>query len=146
MRQRHWLPRGITSIRRGQRLVGDDEGPVRWCRPRGFGRAIAALTLLALAGCEVGPDFHPPTVPVDAGYVPGALPKVTASAPVDEGAPQRLVSGKDVAGQWWTTFGSRQLDDLVAQALIANPSLQAAQASLRQARENVYATQGALLP
>ena len=71
---------------------------------------------------------------------------VTASAAVAEGAPQRLLLGNDVAGNWWAFFGSRRLDAFVEQALIANPSLQAAQAALRQAKETAFATEGALLP
>src|SRR5258708_3896777 len=90
--------------------------------------AMAMLTALALAGCAIGPDFHPPAAPENAGYAPGAASTQTASAPVDEGASQRLVSGKDIPGQWWRLFRSRRLNSLIEQALTANPSLQAAQA------------------
>ena len=43
-------------------------------------------------------------------------------------------------------FHSRELDGLIAEALRSNPSLQAAQASLWQAKENLYAQAGTLLP
>ncbi|MGH7247119.1 MAG: efflux transporter outer membrane subunit, partial [Pseudomonadota bacterium] len=46
----------------------------------------------------------------------------------------------------WSLFHSKELDRLIAQALQANPSLQAAQAALWQAKENLYAQNGKLLP
>jgi NodT family efflux transporter outer membrane factor (OMF) lipoprotein len=103
------------------------------------GVAAALGLAAALAGCTVGPDFHPPTAPQGADYARDGQPAV------DEAA-QRLVAGRDIPGQWWEMFASRQLNSLVEQALLANPSLQAAQAALRQARENAYATAGTLLP
>ena len=52
----------------------------------------------------------------------------------------------DIPGQWWTLFHSKPLNDLIEQALKANPDLEAAQAALRGAWENVYAQQGAFFP
>ena len=43
-------------------------------------------------------------------------------------------------------FHSKEIDALIAEALRANPSLQAAQAALWQAKENLYASAGKLLP
>jgi NodT family efflux transporter outer membrane factor (OMF) lipoprotein len=62
------------------------------------------------------------------------------------GAAQSFAVGRDIPGDWWTLFHSRHLNDLVSRALAANPSLQAAQAALRQATENEYAQLGTLLP
>jgi NodT family efflux transporter outer membrane factor (OMF) lipoprotein len=107
---------------------------------------MAALALLALTGCEVGPDFAPPPAPIGAGYAPGRMPTVTPQSPGTTGAQQHLLAGGDVAGNWWAAFRSARLDAFVTEALIANPSLQAAQAALRQARETARATEGALLP
>ena len=70
----------------------------------------------------------------------------TASAPVAGGEAQHFVQGLDIPGQWWTLFRSPALNALVEQAIAANPTLPAAQAALRQARENVYAEQGSLYP
>ena len=107
---------------------------------------VAALTGL-LAGCAVGPDFHRPTPPAVTGYTTGALPAETAAAPnLPGGAPQQLAMGGDVAGQWWTLFGSAPLDALVQQALSANPDLTAAKAALRESREKLYAGEGAFVP
>jgi NodT family efflux transporter outer membrane factor (OMF) lipoprotein len=112
--------------------------------------AAAALSLLA-AGCTVGPDFLRPKPPAVEGYTPEKLAPETASA---ESAPgklaggeaQRFVEAEDIPGQWWTLFHSASLNALIGEALKANPDLEAAQAALRQAKENVYADQGSLFP
>ena len=52
----------------------------------------------------------------------------------------------DIPGEWWMLFHSKALNALIGQAIKANPDLEAAQAALRGARENVYAQQGRLLP
>jgi NodT family efflux transporter outer membrane factor (OMF) lipoprotein len=62
------------------------------------------------------------------------------------GAAQRSVTGMDIPGQWWTLFHSDQLNRLIEQTLRVNPTLTAARASLRQARENVYAQRGTYYP
>ncbi len=62
------------------------------------------------------------------------------------GAAQTFVPAMDIPGEWWTLFHSPQLDTLVREALRANPDIDAAQAALRQARENFYAQQGSLFP
>src|SRR6202023_1005710 len=108
--------------------------------------ATAGLGLLALAACAVGPDFAPPTVPPQAGYTPENAPATTASAPLDAGAAQRVAVGRDTPGDWWTVFHSKELDALIAEALQSNPSLQAAQATLWQAKENLYAQAGVMVP
>jgi NodT family efflux transporter outer membrane factor (OMF) lipoprotein len=117
----------------------------------GLGAAVplaagAALSLLVLSACAVGPDFIAPLVPTSAGYTPEAQPAATASVDVAGGAAQKFELGRDIPGEWWKVFHSKELDSLIAQALRANPSLQAAQAALWQAKENLYAQRGKLLP
>jgi len=56
------------------------------------------------------------------------------------------MEGMDIPAQWWTLFHSPSLNLLVERALKANPNLEAAQATLRQAQENVYAAEGVLFP
>jgi NodT family efflux transporter outer membrane factor (OMF) lipoprotein len=103
------------------------------------------LTLL-LCGCAVGPDFHRPAAPSDAGYTPQPLPALTASTAIYGGAAQRLVAGRDIQFDWWTTFECPQLDALVAQAIRANPTIESAKAALRQAHELTLAAKGAFYP
>jgi len=110
-----------------------------------FGIASVASAAL-LAGCAVGPDFHRPTPPKAAGLTPGPLPSSTASAPVAGGASQTFVPGAEVAGDWWTAFGSPRIDALVQRALKANADLEAARAALRAAHEAYLVQRGALLP
>jgi len=109
-------------------------------------RLCAALAPLLLAGCAVGPDFHRPAAPGVEGYTPEPLAEQTASADVAGGEAQRFIRDMDIPGQWWTLFHSEPLNALIEQALAANPNVQAAQAALRVAWENVYAQQGAYYP
>jgi NodT family efflux transporter outer membrane factor (OMF) lipoprotein len=102
--------------------------------------------LAAVVGCAVGPNFHKPAAPKDAGYTTTPLPEATASANVLGGDAQRFVTGQDVSFKWWEAFGSPALNSLVEQAFRANPTIPAAQAALRQAQELVYAQRGYFFP
>src|SRR4051812_16051302 len=106
-------------------------------------RRTVALVLLAtsslLGGCTVGPDWLRPLLPKFDEYTPEPLPAQTASADVAGGDAQRFIRDLDIPGQWWTLFRSDKLNGLIEEAIKANPSLQAAQATLRQAQENVLA-------
>jgi len=99
-----------------------------------------------LQGCAVGPDFLRPKPPEVDGYTSSPLPGETASATGAGGAPQRIVLGLDLPGQWWILFRSPQLNSLVESALLKNPDLTAAHAALRQAMENSYAQRGFFFP
>jgi len=98
--------------------------------------------VLALPGCAVGPDFHTPAAP-ETKLTPGPMPAATEAA---GGVAQRFNPGTDIAGDWWTLYRSPQLNALISTALANNPSLDAAQATLLQAEENLRADQGLLLP
>jgi NodT family efflux transporter outer membrane factor (OMF) lipoprotein len=115
-------------------------------RRRGRSGVAAMLMLWALSACAVGPDFAPPQAPDVPGFTPEPRLDSTASAPIAGGTSQRFIVGRDIPGEWWKVFHSRELDALIAAALQSNPSLEAAQASLWQAKENLYAQTGALLP
>ncbi len=52
----------------------------------------------------------------------------------------------DIPGQWWTLFQSAELNALIERALAHSPTLEAAQAALREANENVAAQRGSLYP
>jgi NodT family efflux transporter outer membrane factor (OMF) lipoprotein len=107
--------------------------------------SIAMATLL-LDACAVGPDFERSGAPDVSGYTREPLTQVTASTDVAGGEAQRFVPGLDIPGQWWVLFHSEPLNLMIEQAIRNNPTLPAAQAALRQARENVYAEQGAFFP
>jgi NodT family efflux transporter outer membrane factor (OMF) lipoprotein len=112
--------------------------------------AAAVAAALAVSGCAVGPDFHTPAAPTTSRYTPEPLPPETVAAPEashlgQPGAAQQFVSGQDIPAQWWTIFHSEPLDQLIRAALADSPTLAAAQAALRQSRENFAAERGTLL-
>ena len=106
---------------------------------------VAAAGLLA--ACAVGPNFKAPEAPRDASFAPPGqiAPKTTATA-LPGGEAQRFVDGMDIPGQWWTLFQSAQLNALIERALENSPTLQAAQAALRQANETTAAQRGSYYP
>lgn len=77
---------------------------------------FAVAMLLSLAGCTMGPDFHPPVA---------ALPPVWAGLPAATTAQ---------APDWWRAFGDPTLDALEARAMAANLDLAAARERLAAAR------------
>lgn len=109
--------------------------------------SIAVLSLCSLAACAVGPDFKPPPAPPGAGFArEGELPRATAAAPGAGGAAQKFIDGQDIEAEWWKLFKSPEINALIERAIAHNPSLEAAQASLRQANENLAAQRGTLFP
>ena len=134
-RWRHRRPAGARHVRYLTCLG--------WFWPRAAG---VVLSISLLAACAVGPDFKPLQAPPVSGYTPEAHPAATTSAAVVGGAAQKFAMGRDIPAEWWKVFHSKEIDALIVEALRANPSLQAAQASLWQAKENLYAAAGKLLP
>lgn len=115
----------------------------------GSAAASAAIFAAGLGGCALGPDFRTPAAPAAATdrYTPTPLAARTASAPVSGagGAAQQFSIGQDIPAQWWTVFRSPALDQLIRNALAQNPSMAAAEATLRQAQENYAAQAGNLV-
>ncbi len=106
-------------------------------------RTACLALALALAGCAVGPDYRRPELPLPERFAD------TPSAALSGGeaeAVQRVQAGADLPAQWWALFESPALDGLVRTALAQNPSVAAAHAALRAARENVRAQQSAFFP
>ncbi len=116
-------------------------------RPRAQTRILPLLLAgAACAGCTtVGPNFTTPAAPTVQGYTRGSLPATTASAPGPLGTAQQLRQAQAVPDHWWTSFGSAKLNALVARGLHNSPTLAAAQATLRQARETYAAQAGSTL-
>ena len=110
-----------------------------------YGSAAVAVAWL-LAACAVGPDYRAPQAPKADKYAERRLPERTEIAPVPGGGAQRFESGAQISADWWTLFGSPELDQLIRTALASHPSLEAAQATLRQAQENLNAQYAVLYP
>jgi NodT family efflux transporter outer membrane factor (OMF) lipoprotein len=109
--------------------------------------ASIVLACAAMGSCAVGPNFKAQPAPPTAGFVPpGSLPEVTAQTPVSGGDAQHFVAGLDIPGQWWTLFQSPQLNALIERGFANSPTLQSAQASLRQANETTAAQRGSYFP
>jgi NodT family efflux transporter outer membrane factor (OMF) lipoprotein len=106
---------------------------------------LIASAMLAVS-CAVGPTYHKPNPPSNAGYAPAPLPEASSSAPIQGGESQHLIAGRDIAFEWWELFQSPALNTLVLQAFKANPTIPAAQAALAQAQELVRAQRGFYYP
>ena len=115
-------------------------------RRSSFSRALLLASAALLVGCSAGPDFKRPDKPKEQGYTPETLDLQTASAPAQGGAAQTFQPGRDIPGDWWMLFRSQELNALIEESLHANPDLDAAQAALRQANEQLYSQQGTLFP
>jgi NodT family efflux transporter outer membrane factor (OMF) lipoprotein len=115
---------------------------VRW-----FSTGATALAgVVLLNSCAVGPDFRAPAAPEITRYTREPLPRQTSSADTVGGQSQRFDAGRDMPLQWWTLFHSPALDALVAQSIQNNPNLQSALATLRAAKQAVYAQEGKYFP
>ena len=112
-------------------------------------RWLANTTALAVAmlvtSCAVGPDFLHPAAPEITRYSRAPLTH-TASTDVASGQRQIFMPGRDIPEQWWGLFRSPRLNALIDQALHNNPNLQSALATLRAAKEAVYAQEGKFFP
>jgi multidrug efflux system outer membrane protein len=88
--------------------------------PTNILRGVAAAAIAGAAGCAVGPDYHPPSADVPAGWISPRANGLTdvAAAP----------------SAWWTSFNDAELDSLVQRAAQSNPDVRVAEARLRQAR------------
>ena len=85
---------------------------------------------LMLSGCDLGPDYHRPSVDIPAAY--RATPQsATAAWP---------------AADWWRGFHSPELNALVEQARVQNFDIAAAIARVRQADAQVRIAGAPLLP
>lgn len=90
---------------------------------RPLGAWLAALTLCALAGCAVGPDFQRPE-----SSTPEVFKRTEAAQ-----APSRAVEAEFKA-EWWTLFNDPVLNALEARLVESNLDLAAASARLVQSR------------
>ena len=106
-------------------------------------RCGATALACLLAGCAVGPDFARPEAPKVTHYTSGADPSGTASA---SGAAQHFSPGEQIAAEWWHVLKSHEMDALIRESLARNPGLEAAQASLNAAQDNLRAGYGVFYP
>ena len=118
------------------------EPSVRWFNAGAT--ALAAVTLLT--SCAVGPDFLHPAAPEAGRYTTEPLAPRTSSTDAPTGRSQHFVQGRDIPQEWWALFKSPALDSLIKRSLNNNPTLQSAIATLRAAKQAVYAQEGHFFP
>ncbi len=93
-----------------------------------------AFVFAFLAGCAVGPDY--------------VRPQIEAPAQYKELQGWRQAEPRDALprGSWWTMFGDRELDALMARVDLSNQTLRAAEARFRQSRALADQARAALFP
>ncbi len=96
-------------------------------------RATALITLAALGGCTLGPNYHPPAPPAGAtAPLAGASPGTISTAPA--------------ANDWWELYNDPVLNGLIAQAFTANEDLKTAEANLAASRDILEGARNAFYP
>ncbi len=96
---------------------------------------LFVVALSAGPGCTVGPNFKRPPPP-----------SVAYAAPPATVGEQHTTYGGDVAAEWYALFKSDAMNQLVQDALRANPDLEAARHNLRAAQYELQAVAGSALP
>ncbi len=107
---------------------------------------MAVLVAGVLSACSIGPAYHKPGAPDVSRYTAHSVPASTIATPGRSGTSQRLQYGAAVPDEWWELFRAPALNDLVAHALVANPSVQSATEHLRAAEQAYLAQKGILYP
>jgi NodT family efflux transporter outer membrane factor (OMF) lipoprotein len=107
--------------------------------------ATSLLAAVALSGCAAGPDFHAPAAPNMEHDTRAAQPAATVASAGHGGDAQSFSTERDLPADWWTSFHSQALNELIRQALTDSPTVLAAKATLQSAVENYKAQRGALL-
>ena len=93
---------------------------------------MAAVCLALLAGCAVGPDYHPPKTDVSAPW----------TSPLAGGE----TNGSADLAAWWRNFGDTNLDSLMTMAVQSNFTLRIAESRVREARAERDVAAGGLWP
>jgi NodT family efflux transporter outer membrane factor (OMF) lipoprotein len=133
---------GLSVVKFHSVPVSMSDQSVRWL----FAGTSALAAVILLTSCAVGPDFVAPAAPEVTRYTREPLAPRTSSTDTPNGQPQRFAEGRDIPQEWWTLFKSAPLNALVEQSLQNNPTLQSTLATLRAAKESVYAQEGKFFP
>ncbi len=96
------------------------------------------MVLLLVAGCMVGPDYHPPVT-----KVPSTWDGQAAVTPVQ---PSKTTNQAVKLVAWWKTFKDPTLSALVEMAIRANLDVRLAEARIRQARASLGVAGAPLWP
>ncbi len=100
-------------------------------------RFLPVLAAAFVGACALGPDFVPPAPPTA---------DTTPYGETGEATPQQAKLGRKISRDWWTLFGSQDLNAVIALALEHNQDLEAAKATLDQVQHSAEAATGMLYP
>ena len=100
---------------------------------RSRGALLAAVALLPLSGCMVGPKYTAPA----AITAPAFKEAPPASFAAQDGWKAGEPGDTRLKGDWWTIFSDSALNDLEVQVDTANQTVKAAEANFRAARAQV---------
>ncbi|PAL19252.1 RND transporter [Sphingopyxis sp. GW247-27LB] len=92
------------------------------------------LLIPMLGGCMMGPNFH------------GAPPPPASMSKTFVRADQAAMPVPPQLTPWWRTLNDPLLDQLITRALSSNPSIEVAEARVRQARSQMRGARAALAP
>ena len=101
--------------------------------------ALAGMTLLALAGCTVGPNYHKPDAPTAPAFKEDApTAEVTPPPNPPNGGWKRAQPGDDkLRGKWWEIYGDTELNKLEETIVVSNQTLKAQYEQYRRAIDTV---------
>lgn len=94
-----------------------------------------------ISGCAVGPDFATPASPEVSKYS-NELPDAASATASEQPLLQQSAS---IPAMWWQLFESEELEQLVALGLQQSPTLAAAKARLKAAKETFSADHSSIL-
>jgi len=98
----------------------DNEGNDMKTRQLVFLTLLTITTILVIAGCTVGPNYHQPQTKTPAQWNE-SLAGGETNSPI-------------TTTEWWTNFNDSELDSLIQRAAQSNLDLRIAQARVREAR------------
>ncbi len=101
-----------------------------------FRVSVLTITLAAgvgslVSGCAVGPNYHPPKLPLPDHYAAQAQP-----------SPTNVIE----LASWWRALKDPELDSLIDRAIAANPDVEIALDRLQEARTYEVGMLGLVLP
>jgi NodT family efflux transporter outer membrane factor (OMF) lipoprotein len=105
-------------------------------------RFVQIVPFLLLAGCNVGPKYHPPSAQAPAAYKEVTPENAKTIANWKTAQP----SDEVIRGKWWEIFNDSELNELEEQVNVSNQSIASAAASYLAARAMVKEARSQLFP
>ncbi len=101
---------------------------------------VPLVLALSVTGCEVGPNYKEPVMPVTTSFDAG--PTTQPASAAGTRANRRPV---DVE-RWWTSFNDPELDRLIGEAVASNLDIKVALMRVQEARASANVVTGGVLP